>query len=92
MFFETFDKNKADRILSKLEFYYTPKHASWLNVAEIEISVMDTECIGRRVKDISLLRNEVEVWTKRRNEERRKIDWRFTCKDADNKFHKHYVT
>ena len=90
-FYETFEKDEAERILSKLEFHYTPKHASWLNVAEIEISAMDTECTDRRMKDISFLRKEVEACTKRRNNERCKIDWRFTKEDADNKLAKHYV-
>ena len=91
-FYETFEKEEAERILSKLEFHYTPKHASWLNVAEIEIGAMDSQCTGRRMKDISFLRSEVEACTKRRNNERCKIDWRFTKEDADRKLAKHYVT
>ena len=91
-FYDTFSKEEADRILSKLEFHYTPKHASWLNVAEIEIGVMDNECTDRRMKNISFLKSEVQAWTKRRNKERRKIDWRFTRQKADKKFGKHYVT
>lgn len=91
-FYDTFDKEEADRILSKLEFHYTPKHASWLNVAEIEIGVMDNECTDRRIKNISYLKDEVKSWTKRRNDRRCKIDWRFTRKDADRKLAKHYVT
>ena len=91
-FYETFEKDEAEKILSKLEFHYTPKHASWLNVAEIEISAMDTECTDRRMKDISFLRKEVEACTKRRNNERCKIDWRFTKEDADKKLAKYYVT
>ena len=91
-FYETFEKDEAKRILGRLEFHYTPKHASWLNVAEIEISVIDTVCTDRRMKDISFLRKEVNACTKRRNNERCKIDWRFTKKDADRKLAKHYVT
>jgi len=91
-FYDTFEKEEAERILGKIEFHYTPKHASWLNVAEIEISAIDAECVGRRIKDISLLRKEVAACTKRRNEERKKIDWIFTKKDADRKLAKHYVT
>src|SRR3989338_6399063 len=86
------EKKDAERILSKLEFHYTPKHASWLNVAEIEIGVMDNECTDRRMKNISFLKKEVGVWTKRRNNERCTIDWRFTRADADKKLAKHYVT
>jgi hypothetical protein len=91
-FYDTFSKEEADRILSKLEFHYTPKHASWLNVAEIEIGVMDTECTDRRIKNITLLKSEVAAWTRRRNKERRKIDWKFTSEDADRNLSKHYVT
>src|SRR3989338_1239811 len=91
-FYETFEKDKAKRILSKLEFHYTPKHGSWLNAAEIEISAIDAECTDRRMKDISFLRKEVEACTKMRNNERCKIDWRFTKEDADRKLAKHYVT
>jgi len=91
-FHDTFEKEEAERILSKLEFHYTPKHASWLNVAEIEIGVMDNNCTGGRMKNISYLKSEVKAWNKRRNKERCKIDWRFTRKDADRKLSKHYVT
>ena len=91
-FYETFEKEEAERILSKLEFHYTPKHASWLNVAEIEISAIDAECTDRRMKGISFLRDEVKACTKMRNSEGRKIDWRFTKADADKKLSKHYVT
>jgi len=90
-FYETFEKDKAERILSKLEFHYTPKHGSWLNAAEIEISAIDAECTDRRMKDISFLRKEVEACTKMRNKERCKINWRFTKEDADRKLAKHYV-
>ena len=91
-FYEAFENKEAEKILSKLEFHYTPKHASWLNVAEIEISAIDAECTDRRMKDISFLRKEVKACTKMRNNERCKIDWRFTKKDADRKLAKHYVT
>ena len=91
-FYDTFEKEEAERILSKLEFHYTPKHASWLNVAEIEIGVMDGECTDRRIKDITYLKSEVQAWTKRRNIERCKIDWRFTRELADKKLAKHYAT
>src|SRR3990167_1615394 len=84
-FYETFEKDEAEKILSKLEFHYTPKHASWLNVAEIEISAIDKECTDRRMKGISFLRDEVKACTKMRNSEGRKIDWRFTKADADKK-------
>lgn len=91
-FYEAFDKIEAERILKRLEFHYTPKHASWLNVAEIEIGVMDTECTGRRIVDKETLTRQVAAWTKRRNMAKKKIDWRFTRQDADKKLGKHYVT
>jgi hypothetical protein len=90
-FYETFDRREAERILRKIEFHYTPKHASWLNVAEIEISAMNVECIGRRFEDKETLAREVAAWTKRRNEQKKKIDWRFTKKDADRKLSKYYI-
>ena len=91
-FYETFDKSEADRILSKLEFHYTPKHASWLNVAEIEIGAIDKECTDRRMKDLCFLRKEVKACTKNRKDDRCKIYWSFTKQDADRKLAKHYVT
>lgn len=90
-FYDTFEKEEAERILSKLEFHYTPKHASWLNVAEIEIGIMDNECTDRRMKNISYLKSEVKAWDKRRNKERCKIDWRFTKEKADEKLSKYYI-
>lgn len=90
-FYETFGKEEAKKILSKLEFHYTPKHASWLNVAEVEIGAIDAECTGRRIKDISLLRSEVVACTRMRNKERKRINWSFTKEKADEKLSKYYV-
>jgi len=91
-FFETFDKKEAERILERIEFHYTPKHASWLNIAEIEINVMDVECTGRRMRNKEFLAKELEAWAKRRNQLKKKIEWKFTKQDADEKLSKHYVT
>jgi hypothetical protein len=91
-FYETFDKEEAEKILKKVEFHYTPTHASWLNVAEIEIGVMDTECTDRRIKDKEMLKQEVRAWTMRRNRERKKITWTFTKQKADKKLEKYYVS
>ncbi|AKB27598.1 Mobile element protein [Methanosarcina siciliae T4/M] len=91
-FYETFSEDEAKKILKKIEFHYTPKHASWLNAAEIEISVMDEECTDRRIGDIGMLNNEVAAWTKRRNENKKKINWKFTKKIADEKMSKYYVS
>ena len=90
-FYETFCKDEAEAILSKLEFHYTPKHASWLNVAEVEINVMDVECTGRRIGDRRTLNHEVTAWMKRRNRGKAKIDWKFTREKADAKLSKYYV-
>ncbi len=90
-FYETFDLEEAERLLSKLEFHHTPKHASWLNVAEIEINVMDIECTGRRIGDMETLAREVAAWTKRRNDQKKKINWKFTREKADKKLSKYYV-
>ena len=78
--------------IGKIEFHYTPKHASWLNAAEIEINVMDSECTGRRIGDIGTLTKEVAAWTKKRNDDKKKINWKFTKEKADKKLSKHYVS
>jgi hypothetical protein len=82
----------ATAFLSRLEFHYTPKHASWLNMAEIEIGILDRQCIGGRVADETRLLSEVLAWEQRRNQERCRIDWKFTRQDADRKLSRHYVT
>ena len=89
--YEMYRSEEAERILSKIEIHYTPVHASWLNVAEVEIGVMDTECTRRRIPDKGTLRKEVIAWSKRRNEQRKKIDWRFTKQKADERLSKYYV-
>jgi hypothetical protein len=91
-FYENFGHEEANRILQKVEFHYTPKHASWLNVAEIEIGIMDAECTDRRIKDKEMLTREVKAWTTRRNRQRKRINWTFTKQKADKKLSKHYVS
>jgi len=88
---EAFGKEEAEKILKNVEFHYTPKHASWLNAAEIEINVMDIECTGRRIGDMGTLVHEVDSWTKRRSEHESKINWKFTRKIADEKMSKYYA-
>lgn len=91
-FTETFPKEEAERILRKIEFHYTPIHASWLDMAEIEINVMDRECLGdARIPDETTLRRELTAWQKRRNKAKRTIKWTFTRQDADRKLGKHYI-
>jgi hypothetical protein len=88
--YEVFAPAEARRILRKLEFHYTPKHASWLNMAEIELSVLMRQCLDRRIPDEAILRREVKAYEDRRNEARGAIDWQFTCKDARVKLHRLY--
>lgn len=90
-FYETFSIRIAKRILSKIEFYYTPKHGSWLNMAEIEINIMDRECLARRIGQETVLKCEINQWSSQRNKEKKKIHWSFTKKDADRKLSKYYV-
>jgi len=82
----------AAALLERVEFHYTPKHASWLNMAELEIGIMDRQCTGRRLESAALLASEVAAWQNRRNEEHRGIQWKFTRQDADRKLSRHYVT
>ena len=90
-FYETFSEEEAKQILDKIEFHYTPKHASWLNAAEVEINVMDIECTDRRIGDMETLTYEVDAWNKRRNDHKKKINWEFTREIADEKLSKYYV-
>lgn len=90
-FEEVLGVERAERMLARVEFHYTPKHASWLNMAEIEIGVMDRQCIGGRLPSESMLRSEVAAWKHRRNQAKAKIEWKFTRQDADDKLSRHYV-
>jgi hypothetical protein len=91
-FYQAFSEDEAKQILEKIEFHYTPKHAFWLNAAEIEINVMDSECTGRRIGDIGTLTKEVAARTKKRNDDKKKVNWKFTKEKADKKLSKHYVS
>jgi hypothetical protein len=88
--YETFAPEEARRILRKLEFHYTPKHGSWLNMAEIELSVLQRQCLDRRIPDIATLSREIHAYERRRNSERATIEWRFTNQDARRKLHRLY--
>lgn len=84
---KAFGKEKAEKILKKFEFHYTPNHGSWLNMAEIEISVLETECLNkRRIPDRRTLLGEVTAWNNRRNDKKARINWRFTREKAKEKF------
>jgi len=82
----------AATLLERVEFHYTPKHASWLNMAELEIGIMERQCTGRRLGSAELLVSEVAAWQHRRNVEKHGIQWKFTRQDADRKLGRHYVT
>jgi len=75
----------AQALLRRVVFHYTPKHASWLNMAEIEIGILDRQCLDRRLPDRAQLAAEVAAWQQRRNAKRRRIAWTFTRQDADRK-------
>ena len=81
----------AAPILERLEFHYTPKHASWLNMAELEIGIMEKQCTGCRLGTEARLTSEVAAWQLRRNVEKCGIEWTFTRQKADNKLSRHYV-
>ena len=80
--YKTFEPEIARRLLAKLEFVYTPKHGSWLNMAECEFSVLSRQCLNRRLPDIKAVRREVTAWTDSRNQAGNTVDWRFTTEDA----------
>ena len=88
--YETFEPAEARRLLDRLEIHYTPKHGSWLNMAEIELSVLQKQCLNRRVPNRETLEREVEAWEKRRNEEAHRVDWRFTTDKARIKLKRLY--
>ena len=77
-----FTPAEAERIAAKLEWHYTPKHASWLNIAECELAVLARQCLARRIADSALLTDEVTAWTQQRNDARVTINWQFTTADA----------
>ena len=80
--YEAFEPAEARRIAERLEIHYTPKHGSWLNMAEIEIGALARQCLDRRIPDQEVLRREVEAWQGQRNRETMRVDWRFTTEDA----------
>ena len=80
--YEAFEPAEARRIAERLEIHYTPKHGSWLDMAEIEIGVMARQCLDRRIPDQSALRREVGAWQQQRNRDAIRVDWRFATEDA----------
>jgi hypothetical protein len=88
--YETFSAEEARRILRRLEFHYTPKHASWLNMVEIETGVMVDQCLDRRIPDKRTLVRQVAAWERRRNAEKGRIKWLFTVERAREKMRRAY--
>jgi DDE superfamily endonuclease len=82
----------ATKLLRRVQFHYTPKHASWLNMAEIEIGILARQCLDRRIASREALQSEVDAWQHARNELRKTIEWKFTRQDADLKLSRHYVS
>jgi hypothetical protein len=81
-FYETFEPDEARRLINRFEFHYTPKHGSWLNMAEIELGVLSRQCLNRRIANKATLGSEVKAWQVDRNAKVVKVDWRFTTADA----------
>jgi DDE superfamily endonuclease len=88
--YEAFPPDQARRIAERLEIHHTPKHGSWLNVAEIELSVLARQCLDRRIGDSATLRREVTAWEGERNERGVEVKWRFTTADARIKLRRLY--
>ena len=88
--YKVFPPEEARRILSKLEFHYTPKHGSWLNMVEIELSVLSRQCLNRRIPSLETMKQEVAAWEKERNQQKATVNWRFTNQDARVKLERLY--
>jgi hypothetical protein len=88
--YAAFPPEVARRIWEKLELHYTPKHASWLNIAELELSVLRRQCLDRRIADMATLVAEVDAWTADRNRRQTGVDWHFTTADARTKLKRLY--
>ena len=89
-FYEAFPAQRARSLATKIEFIYTPVHGSWLNMAEIELSVLGRQCLKRRIPDTKTLRREAKAWQKERNRLGRSVEWRFTTEDARTKLRSLY--
>jgi transposase len=88
--YEVFTPEEARRIVQKLEFHYTPKHGSWLNQVEIELSVLSRQCLARRIADVQKLSEEIASWQSDRNSSKASVNWRFKITDARNKMGRLY--
>lgn len=88
--YEAFEPQEARRLLRRLQWHYTPKHGSWLNMAEIEFGILSNQCLNRRIGTCQKLQHEVAAWQNARNAQKAKIKWRFTCQDARYKLNRLY--
>jgi hypothetical protein len=89
-FYEAFEPAEARRLAEKVEIHYTPKHGSWLNMAEIELSILDRQCLDRRLPDQETVQQEAAAWEAERNAQQMSVDWRFTTVDARIKLKRLY--
>ena len=88
--YTAFPPNEARRLAERLEIHYTPKHGSWLNIAEIELSVLKRQCLAGRIPCIEKMRSEVAAWNENRNNRQNKVDWQFRTNDARIKLKRLY--
>jgi DDE superfamily endonuclease len=80
--YQAFAPERAFALPARLEVHHTPKHGSWLNIAEIELSCLTKQCLGRRIADLDVLNEELAAWTRATNADERQVNWRFTSSDA----------
>lgn len=90
--YESFSPDKAKALWDRFQFVYTPKHGSWLNMAEIELNVLTGQCLKRRIDHIDIVKKEVAAWQKARNNKGAKVNWQFTAEDARIKLRRLYPT
>ena len=88
--YETFPAEEAKRLAERLELHFTPVHGSWLNICEIELSVLSSQCLNRRIEDMETITSEVKQWQERRNNKKATIDWQFTNEKARIKLKRLY--
>ena len=88
--YKAFEPAEARRLLERLDIHYTPKHGSWLDIAEIELSVFTKQCLGRRISDIETLRSKAKAWQNHRNTTQRGVSWHFTTDNARTKLKRLY--
>jgi len=91
VFVDVLGAKRAQKLLNRIEFHYTPKHGSWLNMAEIEIGILDKQCLNGKIATETELVAHVRAWKTRRNRQCKTIAWKFTRQDADKKLGRHYV-